>query len=123
MEIPMSKAKHALITSERSPQSPRGDFLDPQLFDIRTARELIEALGGVAAVAEEYWTLPSRVKDWAVSGDIPPGWHLQMLGESAFHEKTVAPEAFGFTDEDRPAQGLAKLAAAYRCFLQGGANG
>ncbi len=122
----MSKADHALITSASSPQSPRGDFplIDHPIFDIRTARELIDALGGVAAVAEEYWTLPSRVKRWALCGDIPPGLHLQMLGEAAFRGKTVAPEAFGFTDEDASTQqGLTKLALAFRSFLQGGANG
>jgi hypothetical protein len=118
----MSKADYALITSEYSPRQLQGDFLNRQLFNIRTAHELIEALGGVAVVAEEYWTLPSRVKHWAVSGDIAPGWHLQMLGEAAFLGKTVAPQAFGFIHDDRAGRGLASLAEAYRCFMHGGAH-
>jgi hypothetical protein len=133
----MSKADHARITSKKRlqrrkvarPQASRPnpadmdlsaltpeDYLSDWSYDIKTIAGLVDALGGPLAFAEKMDVLPSVVRSWDVSGNIPPGWHLRLLGMAADVGKTISPAVFGFTVAfgHDVVRGLAKLMISKR---------
>lgn len=69
------------------------------LMTIKTVQELVEKLGGPAAVAEWAGVLPSAVCNWYDRG-IPPGWHLRLLIETRKRGLKVAPQVFELSDDD-----------------------
>ena len=91
-------------------------------YDITTVFGLTEILGGMEATAREYDTPLDRVKEWAISGDIPPGWHLRIFGQVCALGKTIDPIVFVFREDDEAASALSRLMMAERALMMGDAN-
>src|SRR5271169_339314 len=114
MEIPMPKASHVQNTpttnSRLRPARRNPTVFVPCIFhDIETVFGLIEAFGGMDAFAEELDVSPDSVRDWAIHGHIPNGWHLRLFARVCALDKTIAPSVFGFRADDQAGQALARL--------------
>jgi hypothetical protein len=119
MEIAMSKANHALTTATADIESPWLYFCR---YDINTVLGLVEALGGAEAVAKDLGVSPTKVADWCITGDIPNGWHLRLLGRACALRKSVSPVTFGLPDNDPASFGLAVVGKALMANTAGGGN-
>jgi hypothetical protein len=102
----MSKAKRGRTTPKAAKHPP---FKPIQVYDVATVFGLIEEFGGIESVAEEYGTPDDSVREWAVHGNIPTGWHLRMFARLCAMEKTVYPVIFGFRQDDSRAIALTRL--------------
>ncbi len=92
----MPKANRGRITPKAEKHPP---FKPLQTYDISTVFGLLEEFGGIERVADEYDVPADSVRGWAVSGNIPAGWHLRMFARLCALEKTVDPVVFNFTDD------------------------
>jgi hypothetical protein len=95
-------------------------FVPCILHDIETVYGLIEAFGGMDAFAEELDVSPDSVRDWAIHGYIPNGWHLRLFAKVCALDKTIAPSVFGFRDDDPAGRALASLMRDARLHREGG---
>ena len=69
---------------------------------ITTAHHLIEALGGCEAVAKICHDIdPQKVREWALTGEIPPGLHFRLFVRAWAMGEVVSPEVFGTFQQDR----------------------
>jgi len=66
----------------------------------------LRSSGAFERVADEYGVTEDSFRGWAVSGDIPTGWHLRMFARLCAMEKTVDPVIFGFREESKVARAL-----------------
>lgn len=78
-------------------------------FDIETAFGLLEVFGGFESTAEAYDVAVPGVRHWAVTGNIPTGWHLRMLAHAWSLGKTVDPRVWGFESCHPAFHSLAEL--------------
>ncbi len=78
-------------------------------YDVTTVCGLIEALGGIDAVANDCGTSACDVKRWAVRGNIPTGWHLRLFSLVNLTGKSVDPSIFGFEVLDPHWRGLTQM--------------
>ena len=69
-------------------KAPRATRVACRSYDINTAAGLFEALGGDKAVARELGVPATEPRRWAISGCIPPGWHLRLYAKTLLLEKT-----------------------------------
>jgi hypothetical protein len=98
-------------------------FKPIQTYDVATVFGLIEEFGGIESVAEEYGTPDDSVREWAVHGNIPTGWHLRMFARLCAMEKTVDPAVLGFREDDRAAVALTLLMHDARLQREEAGNG
>ncbi len=106
----MSQASSASITSPGSASDRRALFVPSSMhFDISTAFGLFEAFGGIEATSQAYDVMPAGVHRWAMTGNIPTGWHLRMFAHACTLGKTTDPRVWGFESQDPAFQSLAEL--------------
>ena len=72
------------------------------------------------ATPREIGVAATEPRRWAISGHIPPGWHLRLYAKTLMLEKTVAPAVWGFGESDEAGRALVHAASLFR---EGGANG
>jgi hypothetical protein len=78
-------------------------------FEITTALGLFEALGGIEATSKSYDLAMPGIHKWAVTGNIPTGWHLRMFAHAWSLGKTTDPRVWGFESADPAYHNLAEL--------------
>lgn len=62
---------------------------------IETVTDLVEALGGTAAVARWLDVGMPAVSNWKASNDLPRGWHFRVWMECQRRELPVSGKLFG----------------------------
>ena len=82
-------------------------------YDINTVAGLIDVLGGERAVAVDLDVGAGEPHRWAISGHIPPGWHLRLFAKILLLKRSVAPVVFGFPADSEDWQALASVTALY----------
>lgn len=124
----MSKADSSPSTAAPASKSRRAVIRRPAVFvpcirhDIETVYGLIEAFGGMDAFAEELDVSPDSVRDWAIHGHIPTGWHLRLFAKACALDKTISPAVFGFRAGDPAGQALVNLMRDARLHREGDAD-
>jgi len=105
----MSKTAHALKASRAT--APPVLAFSPYFttYDINTVYGLAHALGGMSALAEDLGVSPDAVEKWAITGDIPNGWHLRLFAKACALGKGVNPCVWGFSESDEEALALSRL--------------